>query len=62
MSKRFPAPPGAAAVQPSVRVRRPYERPALVEYGSIARLTRSGGSSVMEGPTPAGARQMVMCL
>jgi hypothetical protein len=31
---------------------RPYKAPALVEYGSIARLTHSGGSTVREGSVP----------
>ena len=33
--------------------RRPYRAPSLVEYGSIARLTHSGGSTVKEGAVPS---------
>jgi hypothetical protein len=32
--------------------RRPYTTPSLVEYGSIARLTHTGGSTAREGSTP----------
>lgn len=32
--------------------RRPYTSPSLVEYGSIARLTHTGGSTAREGGTP----------
>jgi hypothetical protein len=32
---------------------RPYKAPTLVEYGSIARLTHSGGSTKKEGSVPA---------
>ena len=28
--------------------RRPYAKPALIEYGSIAKLTQSGGSTTNE--------------
>jgi hypothetical protein len=31
--------------------RRPYTKPKLVEYGSVAKLTQSGGSTVNE-PAP----------
>lgn len=34
------------------RPRRPYTSPSLVEYGSIARLTHTGGSTAREGATP----------
>jgi hypothetical protein len=29
--------------------RKPYRRPVLTEYGSISKLTRSGGSTRAEG-------------
>jgi hypothetical protein len=34
------------------KARRPYTSPSLVEYGSIARLTHTGGSTAKEGTTP----------
>ena len=39
--------------------RRPYRAPALVQFGSIAKLTQSGGSTSPEGTVPAKA---MMCL
>ena len=48
---------GVAIPEPA---RRRYTRPALVEYGNVAKLTQSGGSSAMEGPTPFSAMQMAM--
>ena len=41
------------------RQRRPYKAPTLVEYGSIARLTHSGGSTAREGAVP---RMAMSCL
>lgn len=32
--------------------RRPYKKPKITEYGSIARLTHGGGSTAKEGNTP----------
>jgi hypothetical protein len=32
--------------------RRPWETPQLIEYGSVAKLTQSGGSTAKEGTTP----------
>ena len=40
--------PRPAAAQP----RRPYVAPRLVEYGSIAKLTQSQGSTLPEGGRP----------
>jgi hypothetical protein len=37
------------AVQP---VRRPWTAPELTEYGSVAKLTQSGGSTAMEQGVP----------
>lgn len=34
------------------RVRRPYQPPTLTEYGSVARLTRTGGSTFSEFGVP----------
>jgi hypothetical protein len=31
------------------KTRRPYKTPAITEYGSIARLTHTGGSTAKEG-------------
>ena len=36
---------------------KPYRPPTLVEYGSIAKLTRSGGSTSFEGSS--GRRRMM---
>jgi hypothetical protein len=44
---------------PIARDRRPYTAPALVRYGSIAKLTQTGGSTSSEGTVPAKA---MMCL
>jgi hypothetical protein len=38
-----------AAVQPS---RRPWTAPELTEYGSVAKLTQSGGSTAVEQGVP----------
>lgn len=32
--------------------RRPYQKPVLTEYGSISKLTRSGGKTRSEGGSP----------
>jgi hypothetical protein len=32
--------------------RRPYQRPVLTEYGSISKLTRSGGATRSESASP----------
>lgn len=42
-------PPDAAQPSPA---RRPYVAPELVEYGSIAKLTQSGGSTRSESGVP----------
>jgi hypothetical protein len=34
-------------------VKRQYRRPALIEYGPISKLTRSGGSTRSESLTPS---------
>ena len=36
-----------------VRERRPWETPRLIEYGSVAKLTQSGGSTVKESGVPS---------
>lgn len=41
------------------KVRRDYATPSLTEYGSVAKLTQSGGSTNPEGSIAA---KMVMCL
>jgi hypothetical protein len=42
------------------RDRRPWETPQLIEYGSVAKLTQSGGSTAKETGVPS--RGMAMCL
>jgi hypothetical protein len=42
---RKPADPADAS---AVTVRKPYVPPRLVEYGSIAKLTRTQGSTLLE--------------
>jgi hypothetical protein len=44
-----PQPPRDA---PASSAKRQYRRPALVEYGPISKLTRSGGSTRSESLTP----------
>ena len=39
------------------RTRRPYARPELVEYGSIARLTHTGGSTTTEAGVPKKSKK-----
>jgi hypothetical protein len=45
---------GSQEIQPEVankaQVRKPYVSPALLEYGSIAKLTESGVASAADGP------------
>jgi hypothetical protein len=38
---------------------KPYRTPVLTEYGSISKLTRSGGSTMNEGGMP---QMMMACL
>jgi hypothetical protein len=40
------------APDPSPDARRPYTTPSLVEYGSIAKLTQSGGHTATEFGNP----------
>ncbi|MGE0444447.1 MAG: lasso RiPP family leader peptide-containing protein [Vicinamibacterales bacterium] len=32
--------------------KRPYHRPKLTEYGSVAKLTRTGAGTILEGSSP----------
>jgi hypothetical protein len=41
------------------RAKRPYEKPVLTEYGSVAKLTRSTTGSVGDG---GGGGMMRVCL
>jgi len=41
------------------RVKKPYEKPALTEYGSVAKLTRATAGSVGDG---GGGGMMMVCL
>lgn len=41
------------------RTKKPYERPVLTEYGSVAKLTRSTTGSVGDG---GGGGMMMVCL
>jgi hypothetical protein len=36
-----------------MRDRRPWETPQLIEYGSVAKLTQSGGSTAKESGVPS---------
>lgn len=45
------AAPDAGAPRPR-RVKRPYVKPRIREYGSIAKLTQSGGSTKPESGRP----------
>ena len=38
--------------------RKPYQKPVLTEYGTLAKLTQGGGGTVGEG----GAGTMIPCL
>lgn len=49
--------PAAPAPATSVASRRPYQRPVLTEYGSLGKLTQSGGMTQFEG---ASGRMMMM--
>jgi hypothetical protein len=45
---------GAQGTQPEVakkaQVKKPYVSPAILEYGSMAKLTEFGGASAADGP------------
>ena len=41
------------------RAKKPYEKPVLTEYGSVAKLTRSTAGSVGDG---GGGGMMMVCL
>ncbi len=41
------------------RVRRPYAPPQLIEYGTVAKLTQTGGGSVFDF---GGMMRMMTCL
>ena len=41
------------------RVKKAYEKPALTEYGSVAKLTRNTSGSVGDG---GGGGMMMVCL
>ena len=49
----------APTQSPRVDKRRDYSPPTIIEYGSVAKLTRSGGSTQFEGTIPAKKQ---MCL
>ncbi|MGE0040493.1 MAG: lasso RiPP family leader peptide-containing protein [Vicinamibacterales bacterium] len=39
--------------QPASSSKRPYVRPTLIEYGSISKLTQSGGATRVESGVPS---------
>lgn len=41
------------------RAKKPYEKPVLTEYGSVAKLTRASSGSVGDG---GGGGMMMVCL
>ena len=41
------------------RTKKPYEKPVLTEYGSVAKLTRASAGSIGDG---GGAGMMKVCL
>ena len=43
----------------SRRIKKPYEKPVLTEYGSVAKLTRNTTGSVGDG---GGGGMMMVCL
>ena len=45
--------------RPPRRAKRPYEKPVLTEYGSVAKLTRSSSGSISDGGV---AGMMRVCL
>jgi hypothetical protein len=48
----------ASTENPTELEHKPYNKPALTEYGTLAKLTQGGGGSVGE----AGSGTMVACL
>jgi hypothetical protein len=46
--------------QPITISKKPYGKPQLIEYGSIAKLTQNGNGSLGDGGTMAG--MFMMCL
>lgn len=49
----------SSAIRRERAERRPYARPVLTEYGSIARLTHTGGSTAKEFGVP---KMKINCL
>ena len=50
--------PGSTLGVDAGAVRRPYAAPELVEYGTVAKLTQTGGGSVFD----FGGMMMMACL
>jgi hypothetical protein len=63
MSKNADTKPDARAAdrdEPSPGARMPYQSPVLVEYGSIAKLTR--GTRSVSSDAPAAGHKSMACL
>jgi hypothetical protein len=58
-SSKKPA-PARAEGRPASRAKKPYGRPRLTEYGSVAKLTQSSAGSGADGGSKAS--QMMTCL
>jgi hypothetical protein len=60
MISRKPAKNEAAAPrsEPARRAKRPYEKPRLVDYGPVSKLTMSGGTTIAD----SGNNMMQPCL
>ena len=54
------APPASSVRHARSETRRSYVRPALVEYGPVAKLTQ--GSLTVANDGPMGGHRMMMCL
>jgi hypothetical protein len=48
--ERFGAQENQPEVAQKTQMKKPYVSPALLEYGSIAKLTEFGGASAVDGP------------
>jgi hypothetical protein len=48
--------------QTSASAKKAYHKPVLTEYGSISKLTRTGGSTRAEPGSPSTKRKGITCL
>ena len=59
MKLKKPALDGLHREPEGARAKRPYAAPKLIEYGTVAKLTASGGTTIADGMVTMG---MGVCL